>query len=315
MLATLTDEPFDDEGWIYEIKWDGYRAVSYLNKGKVEIRSRNNLSFTQKFKVVTDALKNWKVNAVIDGEIVAMNDKGIASFQQLQNFANKGDAVHLQYYVFDIIWLDGKDLTKLTLLERKKILQSIMPEDDSIIKYSDHVEEKGRAFFKLATDRGLEGIMAKKSDSTYIKNFRTKLWLKIKNNKKLEAIICGFTEGRKSRKHFGALVLGKYESKKLIYIGHTGTGFNDKSLNEVEKALAPLITEKMPFDKKPKTNMPVTWVKPKLVCEIKFSEVTDEGILRHPVFMGLRKDKEAKHEKDVEVVPAENRKSATKKIM
>jgi bifunctional non-homologous end joining protein LigD len=193
------------------------------------------------------------------------------------------------------------------LLERKKILQSIIPEDDNIIKYSDHVVATGNDFFKLATDRGLEGIMAKKSDSTYVKNFRTKLWLKIKNNKRLEAIICGFTEGRKSRKHFGALVLGKYEGEKLIYIGHTGTGFTDKSLTEVEKELASLITDKMPFDKKPKTNMPVTWVKPKLVCEIKFSEITDEGILRHPVFMGLRKDKEAKNEKNVEVVPAEER--------
>ncbi len=314
MLATLTDEPFDDTGWIYEIKWDGYRAVSYLNKGSVEILSRNNLSFTQKFKEVAEALKAWNINAVIDGEIVAMNDKGVASFQQLQNFANKGESTHLIYYVFDIIWLDGKDLTNLTLLERKNILQSLMPEDDSVIKYSDHIEEKGTAFFELATQRGLEGIMAKKSDSTYTKNFRTKLWLKIKNNKRLEAIICGFTQGRKSRKHFGALVLGKYEGDQLIYIGHTGTGFNDKNLGEVEKKLAPLVTVKTPFSKKPKTNMPVTWVKPRLVCEIKFSEVTDEGILRHPVFMGLREDKEAKNEMNVEVVDADERNNSKSKI-
>ena len=126
MLATLTDEPFDDAGWIYEIKWDGYRAVSYLNKGNVEIQSRNNLSFTQKFKEVTDALKQWNINAVIDGEIVAMNEEGVASFQQLQNFATKAKMCILNYYVFDIIWLDGKDLTELTLLERKTILQSII---------------------------------------------------------------------------------------------------------------------------------------------------------------------------------------------
>jgi bifunctional non-homologous end joining protein LigD len=307
MLATLTDEPFDDDDWIYEIKWDGYRAVSYLNKGSVEIQSRNNLSFTQKFKEVTNALKEWNVNAVIDGEIVAMNDEGIASFQQLQNFATRGEATHLEYYVFDILWLDGKDLTTLPLLERKFILHSIMPANEDVIKFSDHIEAKGKAFFKLATDKGLEGIMAKKSDSIYTKNFRTKLWLKIKNNKRLEAIICGFTEGRKSRKHFGALVLGKYEGDKLIYIGHTGTGFNEKSLKEVEKELAPLVIDKSPFDKKPKTNMPVTWVKPKLVCEIKFSEQTDEGILRHPVFMGLREDKEAKNEKNVEMVDADER--------
>jgi bifunctional non-homologous end joining protein LigD len=314
MLATLTDEPFDDAGWIYEIKWDGYRAVSYLNKGSVEILSRNNLSFTEKYAEVTDALKNWKINAVIDGEIVAMNDEGIASFQQLQNFATRGEKTHLVYYLFDILWLDGKDLTNLTLLERKTILQNIVPEDDSVIKYSDHIEEKGIAFFKLGTDKGLEGIMAKKADSTYTPDFRTKLWLKIKNNKRLEAIICGFTEGRKSRKHFGALVLGKYEGDKLIYIGHTGTGFNEKSLNEVQKKLAPLVTGTMPFDKKPKTNMPVTWVNPKLVCEIKFSEITDEGILRHPVFMGLREDKDAKNEMNVEVVHADERPETEGKI-
>jgi bifunctional non-homologous end joining protein LigD len=307
MLATLTDEPFDDPGWVYEIKWDGYRAVSYLNKGEVEILSRNNLSFTQKFKEVTDALKHWHINAVIDGEIIAINNEGVVNFQQLQNFANKGEDVHLEYYVFDILWLDGKDLTSLTLLERKGILETIMPEDDSVVRFSDHIEEKGKELFELATQRGLEGIMAKKSDSTYMTNFRTKLWLKIKNNKRLEAIICGFTEGRKSRKHFGALVLGKYEGDKLIYIGHTGTGFNDKTLNEVEKKLAPLVTDKMPFAQKPKTNMPVTWVNPKLVCEIKFSQITDEGILRHPVFMGLRADKEAKNEKNVEVVQAGER--------
>lgn len=309
MLATLTDEPFDDANWIYEIKWDGYRAVSYLNKSNVEIQSRNNLSFTQKFSEVTDALKQWNVYAVIDGEIVAMNEDGAANFQQLQNFATHGKATRLEYYVFDILWLSGKDLTQLTLLERKTILQNIMPADDAIIKYSDHIKEKGKAFFKLATDRGLEGVMAKKSDSTYTKNFRTKLWLKIKNNKRLEAIICGFTQGRKSRKHFGALVLGKYEGDKLIYIGHTGTGFNDKSLREVEKELQPIVTDKSPFNKKPKTNMPVTWVKPKLICEIKFSEETDEGILRHPVFMGLREDKEAKNEMNVKVVKADERKN------
>src|SRR5204863_537600 len=172
--------------------------------------------------------------------------------------------------------------------------KSVLPEGDAVIKYSDHIEEHGKDFFRLATARGLEGVMAKKADSKYTMNFRTKLWLKIKNNKRLEAIICGFTEGRKSRKHFGALVLGKYEGDKLVYIGHTGTGFNEKSLREVETKLQPLITDKIPFDKKPKTNMPVTWVKPKLVCEIKFGEETDEGILRHPVFMGLREDKEAR---------------------
>jgi len=307
MLATAVDEAFDDAEWVYEIKWDGYRAVSYLNKGNVEIQSRNNLSFTEKFSDVTEALQEWNINAVIDGEIVAMNEDGIANFQQLQNYANNGRATHLEYHVFDIIWLDGKDLTRLPLLERKFILQNIIPQDGGIIRYSDHIQEHGEQFFKLATARGVEGIMAKHADSKYTTNFRTKLWLKIKHNKRLEAVICGFTEGRKSRKYFGALVLGKYEGKKLIYIGHTGTGFTEKTLNEISIKLEPLITDKIPFDQKPTTNMPVTWVKPKLVCEVKFGEITDEGILRHPVFMGLRDDKQAKDEMNVEVVDADER--------
>jgi bifunctional non-homologous end joining protein LigD len=294
MLASLADEPFDDPEWVFEIKWDGYRGISYLNKGKVDIQSRKNLSFTQKFSAVAEALKEWDIDAVIDGEIVAMNDDGIASFQRLQNYANNGTAAHLEYHVFDILWLNGKDLTCLPLIERKFILQNIIPADSGIVRYSDHIEENGKDFFRLATAKGLEGIMAKKADSTYTTNFRTRQWLKLKNNKILEAIICGFTEGRKSRKYFGAVILGKYEGDKLIYIGHSGTGFTDKSLKELDKKLQPLVTDKIPFDKKPKTNMPVTWVQPKLVCEVKYGEITDEGILRHPVFMGLREDKEAK---------------------
>ncbi|HYK44257.1 MAG TPA: DNA ligase D [Parafilimonas sp.] len=307
MLASLADEPFDDPEWLFEIKWDGYRGISYLNKGKVEIQSRKNLSFTQKFSAVADALKEWDIDAVIDGEIVAMTDDGIASFQRLQNYANNGSAAQLEYHVFDILWLNGKDLTCLPLIERKFILQKLVPGDSGIIRYSDHIEENGRDFFRLATAKGLEGIMAKRADSVYTTNFRTRQWLKLKNNKILEAIICGFTEGRKSRKYFGAVILGKYEGNKLIYIGHSGTGFTDKSLKELDKKLQPLVTDKMPFDKKPKTNMPVTWVQPKLVCEVKYGEITDEGILRHPVFMGLREDKEAKDEMNVEVVDADER--------
>ncbi|MBS1600015.1 MAG: non-homologous end-joining DNA ligase [Bacteroidetes bacterium] len=309
MLATLVDHPFEDNGWLYEIKWDGYRAVSYLYNGVVEIRSRNNLSFNDKYKPIAAALKDWKVNAVIDGEIVAMDQKGHANFQKLQNFTKNGGKAELAYYVFDLIWYEGKNLTALPLIERKKILKSILPKDKSVIRYSDHVEEKGKPFFDVAISQGLEGVMAKKMDSEYITGFRSRNWLKIKNNHQLEAIICGYTRPRRSRKHFGAIIIGKYFGKELKYIGHSGSGFNDEMLSDLFRKLRPLATDKCPFRIEPKTNMPVTWVKPKLVCEIKFSEWTDEKVLRHPIFVGLREDKQALGEKDEKIVqPPKKRK-------
>jgi bifunctional non-homologous end joining protein LigD len=154
MLATLADKPFDHDDFIYEIKWDGYRAISYLHKGKVDIRSRNELSFNKKFPPVVEALGQWKTDAIVDGEIIAINDEGRADFQQLQGFIKNANAAHLVYYVFDIIWYKGKDVTMLPLVERKAILKSILPEDQSVIRYSDHVAKEGNAFFKAAIKQG-----------------------------------------------------------------------------------------------------------------------------------------------------------------
>ncbi|HEY6976014.1 MAG TPA: DNA ligase D [Chitinophagaceae bacterium] len=302
MLATVVDKPFDDEDWVYEIKWDGYRALAYLKNGKVDLRSRANLSYNEKFGMIAEALGNWKINALIDGEIIAVNKEGRPDFQALQGFAKTGNTANLFYYAFDLLWYDGKDYTQLPLVERKAILQSVMPEDEPLIKFSDHLVGEGKAFFAAAIEKGLEGVMAKKAGSVYTINYRTKSWLKIKNNQQTEAIICGFTKPRKSRKHFGALVLGKYEGDKLIYVGHTGSGFTEKTLKETYQKIEPLITDVCPFEKKPKTNMPVTWVKPQFVCEIKYAEWTSEGILRIPIFLGLREDKTAKDEKNEKVV-------------
>ncbi len=302
MLATLTDKPFDSADWIYEIKWDGYRAVAFIKNEEVDIFSRNNISFNDKFKPVVEALKQLKINAVIDGEIIALNEKGQADFQQLQNYQKTGKTATLVYYVFDLIWYEGKDYMQLPLIERKELLKNVLPANSDIIKFSDHVHEQGKTFFELAINQGLEGIMAKKTDSEYLPDVRTKSWLKIKNNKQLEAIICGYTKPRNSRKNFGALILGMYEGTELFYIGHTGSGFNETTLKDVYQLLQPLVIEESPFKKKPKTNMPVTWIKPQLVCEIKFTEWTDEKILRHPIFLGLREDKSAANEKNVKVV-------------
>lgn len=314
MLATLVDSAFDDPEWVFEIKWDGYRAISYVNGDKVDIRSRNNLSFNAKFKVIVTALQSLNLNAVLDGEIIAMDEEGHADFQQLQGFAKNGGVVDLAYYVFDIIWHDGKILAKLPLITRKKILEMICPHDNPVIRYSDHISTEGKRFFKVALSNGLEGIMAKKMDSEYVTGFRTRNWLKIKNSQTLEAVICGFTEPRNSRKFFGAVILGKYFGKKLKYIGHSGSGFDEKGLKDLHKKFQSLITNKSPFSQVPKTNAPVTWLTPKLICEVKFSEWTGDKILRHPIFMGLREDKTPDTEKNEIIVRPPLKQTKKKKL-
>ena len=292
MMATLVDEPFDHENWIFEIKWDGYRAVAYCDGKSVELISRNLSSFTEKYYTVTDAFKPLKFKAVFDGEIVAVDERGLAVFQSLQNWQNT--PVRLQYFIFDILWLDGYDLTAIPLIERKRILKAVLPADDEVLKYSDHVVNDGKEFFQAAVAQGLEGIIAKKTNSIYQVNKRTDNWVKIKVSLRQEVIIAGFTQPRNSRQFFGSLLLGLYEGNELVYVGHTGSGFNTKSLEQIYNKLQPLVTDECPFKKCPKGNMPVTWVKPKLVCEIKFAEWTKDRIARQPIFMGLRVDKKAK---------------------
>jgi len=301
MLTTLVDEPFDEKGWLFEIKWDGYRAIGSFVNRNVELYSRNNSSFKERYTPIATALKDFETDVVVDGEIVALDENGLSRFQYLQNWqsAPQGDLV---YYVFDLLWADGYDLTQVPLLERKKILRQIIPAND-VIKYSDHVEENGKDFFEIAKKQGLEGIIAKKEDSSYDFNIRSRNWLKIKTAARQEAVICGFTAPRASRQYFGALILGIYENDKLVYAGHSGSGFNEKLLKETWNLLKPLITDKCPFEKRPKTNMPATWVKPKLICEVKFQEWTHDHIMRVPIFMGLRTDKkplEVKKEKVME---------------
>ncbi len=291
MLAKDTDKPFSKPGWLYEIKWDGYRAIAELQNNDVKLYSRNGNSFTAAYPVVVEQLAALQLHAVLDGEIVVLNEDGKPDFQKLQHY----DAYQnfpLIYYVFDLLELNGKKLYNLPLVERKQKLAEILP-DNPVIKYSDHIEEKGEDFFELIKEKDLEGIMAKKEDSLYYPGKRSADWLKIKHHKSEEAIIAGFTAPRGGRKYFGALVLGAFVSGKLTYIGHTGSGFNTELLKEISAKLAPLIISKSPFDERVKTNMPVTWVEPQLVCEIKFTEWTSDGKMRHPIFLRLRTDKPA----------------------
>ncbi len=302
MLATLVDEPFADDGWLYEIKWDGYRAISFMHKGSVEIRSRNDKSFNDKFYPVTQALKEWNINAVVDGEIVVVNEKGISDFGALQNWRSEADG-ELYYYVFDILWLEGKDLSGLALTDRKIILESVIPAS-GIIKKSDSFKESGITFFETIKKMGLEGMIAKKESSVYLPGGRSKEWLKIKANKRQEMVIGGYTKNDATSKLFSSLLVGVFQNNELIYTGKIGTGFNDKTQQEMLKQFKPLIIKKAPFAAVPDINKPsrfrldpphatATWLKPVLVCEVSFTEMTSDGVMRHPSFEGMRVDKKA----------------------
>lgn len=304
MLATLTDKAFTDKNWVFEIKWDGYRAIAEVNDHP-RLYSRNGLSFAEKFNVIFNALAQQEHEMIIDGEIVAYNKKGEPDFQTLQHYGETPEAP-LVYHVFDLLSLHGNSTKSLTLLERKELLKEALIENE-FIKYCDHVEQDGEDFFAAAAQNNLEGIIAKQINSTYVEGRRSADWLKIKHHNIEEVVIGGYTEPRGSRKKFGALILGRYKNNELIYAGHTGTGFDESSLKDVYKKLQPLVTSQCPFRITPKTNMPATWVQPKLVCNIKFTELTKDHIFRHPVFMGLRIDKPA-----TEVTIPQNEKSMKK---
>ncbi|MES2762630.1 MAG: DNA ligase D [Bacteroidota bacterium] len=291
MLAKESESVFDDKEWIYEIKWDGYRAISEIDGSDVLMYSRNGNTFNDSYPIVVDALKKMNINAVLDGEIVVLNDNGDPSFQLLQHYDSDPDHP-IQYYVFDVLSINGTDTCDLPLLERKALLKKLLKKNN-VIKYSDHIEEHGTDFFEVARERNLEGIMAKKADSLYHTGTRTREWLKIKHHKSQEAIIAGFTEPTGSRKYFGALVLGIKQGKSLKYVGHTGSGFDQAALKTMSELLKPLIQKESPFKEKVKTNTPVTWVKPVMVCEIKHTEFTRDGHMRHPIFLRLREDKNA----------------------
>jgi bifunctional non-homologous end joining protein LigD len=293
MMAKEVNEPFDSKDWIYEMKWDGYRAIAEVNGSNVSLYSRNGNTFDASYPIVFNELKKINIHAILDGEIVVMDERGKPNFQLLQHY-RENISKPIEFRVFDLLSFDDNEVYHLPLTDRKKILKKLLPKKNSVIKYSDHIKETGIAFFKIAVQNDLEGIIAKKASSLYYPGVRTSAWLKIKHHKTQEAVIAGFTEPGGTRNYFGALVLGVWKNNKLIYIGHTGSGFNTQGLEHMSKLLKPLIQKKSPFDEIVKTNMPVTWVKPVLVCEIKYTEWTRDGHLRHPIFLRLRDDKKSK---------------------
>jgi bifunctional non-homologous end joining protein LigD len=307
MLATPTAKAFDNPDWLFEIKWDGYRAVAFIEDGGVRLVSRNQNDLTGQFPELGSLPQFVKVErAILDGEIVALDDEGRPSFSLMQQRTGfqpgkrrlpGREGVPVVYYAFDLLYLDGLDLRRVALEQRKKLLQDRIAASE-VVHFSDHYGEKGLALFEAAKQRGLEGIVAKKRSSAYQEK-RSSDWLKIKITQRQECVVGGYTDPEGSREYFGALVLGLYDrQKRLIHVGQAGTGFDQKMLKEIFARLQPLTTRKNPFYGEIGGLRKVHFVRPELVAEIKFSEWTHESAeggmkLRAPVFMGLRFDKAA----------------------
>jgi bifunctional non-homologous end joining protein LigD len=307
MLATSVEEPFDDPDWLFEIKWDGYRAIAFIAKGKVRLVSRNQNDLTDQYPELHNLAASIKAEtAILDGEIAALDDDGRSSFSLMQQrtgirergrrTASRRD-IPVLYFVFDLLYLDGYDLRRLPLERRKTILAEITDASGNI-RYSDHFPQ-GKALFDVAKRKGLEGILAKRRDS-YYEERRTQAWLKIKITQTLDCVIGGYTDPEGSREYFGSVVLGLYDKNgELIHVGQAGTGFDQAMLKQIWQQLKTRQTTRSPFPRGVEALRKVHWVKPELVAEIKFSEWThasaEGGVkLRAPVFLALRKDKDPK---------------------
>jgi bifunctional non-homologous end joining protein LigD len=290
-LATLIDAPFDDDAWLFEIKWDGFRAIAAVHEdGRVEMTSRNGKDFLARFPELSTLRQSFtSAPVLVDGEIVALDAKGDSSFQLLQNRLGAEHA-QVRYVVFDCLYAEGRDLRSEPLEARKEVLRRVLREDAREAAYSTHVVGKGKALFAEAQSRGLEGIVAKLRSSAYVEK-RTRDWLKIKAQLEQECVIAGFTAPGGTRQGFGALVLGVYEGGQLVYCGNVGTGFDAATIQALLAKLRPLVVPASPFAAAPKTRTAARWVRPALVAQVRFTEWTNDGSMRHPVFLGLRDDK------------------------
>jgi bifunctional non-homologous end joining protein LigD len=306
MLATLVDEPFDDKDWLFEVKFDGYRALAYLRNGHVQYFSRNQNEMTDDFPELGSLPKQVSAaEAVLDGEICAIDENGRPSFSLMQQRTgfepgrvkkrSRNPGIAIVYYIFDVLYADGYSLLRVDLEQRKEVLRQLLAAN-ATFRYSEAFPEQGRQLFEAAREQGLEGIVAKRRTSCYVAK-RSRDWLKIKTTMRQECVIGGYTDPRGSREHFGSLVLGLYDDQgKLVPVGQAGSGFTHKTHAEMWNRLRKLETDSSPFARKPEASRGVHYVRPELVAEIKFVEWTHEGQkgglkMRAPVFQGLRFDK------------------------
>src|SRR5687767_12333368 len=292
MLCTLTKEPLTDPDYIFEIKWDGYRIISYVNKGKVRMDSRSALDYTKKYPQVSQALKELEKDIVLDGEVVVFNKEGLPDFDALQLY--NGHNTPISYCVFDVLWLDGYSLMHLPLTERKEMLREIV-KGNKVLKFSESFED-GEGLYQVTLEKNLEGIIAKKRESEYLPGVRSYEWLKIPTRKRQEFVIGGWAESENGRA-FRSLLFGAYEGKKLKWIGRSGGGYKQKEMPGILKQLKAIEIDKSPFDNPVlDTKGAIThWVKPQLVANFEFATWTKSGRIRKPAtFLGFRKDKKAR---------------------
>ncbi|HKP76047.1 MAG TPA: DNA ligase D [Longimicrobiaceae bacterium] len=308
-LATLVDDVPAGDDWLHEIKFDGYRLVVFIDRGKVRMLTRKTNDWTDRFAGLVPSFHDLPVKqAILDGEVVIVAPNGTTSFQLLQNVLNNGRQEELVFYAFDLLYLDGHDLRAAPLLERKEALRALLAgADEQRLRFSDHVVGNGSAFHQQACRMQLEGIISKRCSSRYTVGKRTKDWLKVKCQRRQEFVIGGWTDPKGSRSAFGSLILGYYRGDEFVHAGRVGTGFDEARLADIHKRLKKLAAPRSPFVDYGVRRAPkdVHWVKPQLVAEVAFTEFTEEGILRHPVFQGLREDKPPREvvREDVQPLP------------
>jgi bifunctional non-homologous end joining protein LigD len=316
MLSTLVDKPFNSKEWVFEVKWDGVRSILFLHKKKriLALQSRSGKSITHRYPELVKALSfttlsssseiRCKESVVLDGEVVVLDKKnGVPSFQShqrrmnvdsIKEIDNLSKEIPATYYFFDILYLDGTNLQGLSFLERRKILSDVIAKENARIKISHFIEEKGKEVFDKTKSMGLEGLVAKHKSSKYVQGIRSRDWLKIKHIKTQDCIVIGYIRGEGNREnYFGSLLLAAFDPQidKLRFVGHTGSGFDFIQLDEIYKKLQAMRIDKCPIDYVPYTNRDPIWIKPELVAEIKFSDSTEEKIMRAPIFLRFREDK------------------------
>ena len=291
MAMTLADQPFNHENWLFEVKWDGYRAIAYCSGKNVDLKSRKSNTFNKRFSQIRNALQKLNLNAVIDGEVVCLNPEGKANFSDLITGKQNGTLV---FYAFDLLWFGGHNLQESPLIERRKILKSILPKSD-IIRFSDHILEKGIELFELAKSHRIEGIIAKRNDSTYDPGVRTKYWIKIKTATIVPAVVAGYIVDRDTRL-FSSLIIGKKVQQKYKYIGLVQAGVGPKTIEKIvtkgKKATTSIFNKTPRVNRKgifrtPIKNPEIVWIKPHFNCEVKFLELDFAGEMRHASFKGL----------------------------